>query len=332
MTLSSSERRRKIVSVTITGLVVAAAIWAGISLFTYYQDDPWTRDGRIRADIVQIAPDVGGLVTAIHFDHDQQVHRGDVLFEIDPSRYTIAVNEAKVGLQQAKADLARARFAAQGVEASLAEARREAHRDTGLGELLPSEATEQSQTRARELEAKAGESRAEVSQAEAQLAAARNALDLAQLNLTRTRVLAPVDGYMSDFDLRVGNYVNAGSPVLALVDTSTLRVEGYFEETKLKHIHLGQKASIHAMGEDKLLHGHVISIAAGIKDHDRTGSSDLLPAINPSFSWVRLPQRVPVRIHIDDAPKGLSLISGRTVSVSLDMTGEMASADEGKGK
>ncbi|MBT0669154.1 HlyD family secretion protein [Novosphingobium profundi] len=319
MSLSSSERRRKAVSMAITSLIVLAAIWAGYSLFIYYQDDPWTRDGRIRADIVRIAPDVGGLVTAVHFDHDQRVRRGDVLFEIDPSRYAIALSEAKVGLQQAEADLARARFVVEGSEASLAEARREAARDTGLGELLPSEATQQSQTRARELEASLGQSRAEVAQAQARIAAARNALDLARLNLTRTRVLAPVDGYLSDFDLRVGNYVNAGSPVLALVDTATLRVEGYFEETKLARVHLGQKALIHAMGEERPLHGHVISIAAGIKDHDRTGSSDLLPAINPSFSWVRLPQRVPVRIHIDDAPRDLALISGRTVSVSLAM-------------
>lgn len=322
MSPSSSDRRRKIISMVITGSLVLVSIWAGVSLFTYYQDDPWTRDGRIRADIVQIAPDVGGLVTAIHFDHDQRVKRGDVLFEIDRSRYEIALNEAKVGVQQAKADLEAARFAARSTEANLAEARREARRDTGLGELLPSEATEQSQTRARDLEARLGQSHAQVAQAVAHLAAAHNALDLAQLNLTRTKVVAPVDGYMSDFTLRVGNYVEAGSPVLALVDTSTLRVEGYFEETKLAKIHLGQKASIHAMGEAKPLHGHVTSIAAGIKDHDRTGSPDMLPAINPSFSWVRLPQRIPVRIHIDDAPKDLALISGRTVSVSLDMTGE----------
>ncbi|MED5546454.1 MAG: HlyD family secretion protein [Pseudomonadota bacterium] len=319
MSPSSTERRRKVISMAITGSLVLVSIWAGVSLFRYYQDDPWTRDGRIRADIVQIAPDVGGLVTKVYFDHDDPVKRGDILFEIDPARYTLAVTEAKVAVRQAEADLAAARSAAQGVEASLAEARREERRDTSLSDLLPSETTEQTQTRARELTARAAQAHAAIEQAAARLAAARSALDLAELNLTRTHVVAPVSGYMSDFALRVGNYVSAGSPVLALVDTSTLRVEGYFEETKLAQIHLGQKALIKPMGTEEPMHGHVFSIAAGIKDHDRTDSQDLLPAINPSFSWVRLPQRIPVRIHIDDAPKDLALISGRTVSVSLEL-------------
>lgn len=318
MSLQSSARRQKAVSIAVTGMMALAAILGGKALYTYYQDDPWTRDGRIRADVIRVAPDVAGLVTAIHFDHDQTVHRGDVLFEIDPSRYRLALEEARTGVQQARADLDQARAAVVRAQAGTAEARREATRDRGLGELLPSETIQQSETRAQETTAALAEARAAVEQAEGRLAAARNAENLARLNLSRTKVVAPVDGFMSDMSVRIGNYVSAGSPVLALIDTSTLRVEGYFEETKLPNVRIGQKAVIRVMGEDKTLKGHVFSIARAIEDHDRNGSADLLPAINPSFSWVRLPQRVPVRIRIDNPPPGIALISGRTVSVSLE--------------
>ncbi|MCJ2183264.1 HlyD family secretion protein [Novosphingobium sp. 1949] len=305
-------------SITFTGLMTLAAILGGKAIYNYYQDDPWTRDGRIRADVVRIAPDVAGLVTRIAVDHDQSVHRGQVLFEVDPSRYRLALQEATIGVEQARADLDRARAAQQRAAVTLTEARREDVRDRGLGELIASESAQQSQTKAQEAAADLASSRAAVEQALARLDAARNARDLAQLNLTRTKVLAPSDGYLSEVSVRVGNYVNAGSPVLALVDTSTLRVEGYFEETKLPNVHVGQKAVVHVMGENGTLTGHVYSIARAIEDHDRNASSDMLPAINPSFSWVRLPQRIPVRIHIDHPPRGLALIAGRTVSVSLE--------------
>lgn len=317
MSLQFSARRQQAVSFAVTALMVVAAVIGGKALFTYYQDDPWTRDGRIRADIVRVAPDVAGLVTAVRFDHDQTVHRGDVLFEIDPSRYRLALAEAQTGVQQAVADLDRARSAVTRTKAGLNEARREAKRDRSLGELLASETAQQSETRAQEADAALAEARAAVEQASARLTAARNAEALARLNLSRTRVTAPVNGFMSDVSVRVGNYVSAGSPVLALIDTSTLRVEGYFEETKLPNIRIGQKAVIRVMGENKSLQGHVFSIARGIEDHDRNGSTDLLPAINPSFSWVRLPQRIPVRIRLDNPPPSIALISGRTVSVSL---------------
>lgn len=319
MSLNLSSKQRKAVSYVSTGLMLLAAGLGAKVIYDYYQEDPWTRDGRIRADVVRVAPDVAGLVTAVHFDHDARVHRGDVLFEVDPSRYRIALAEALTGVQQAEADLDRARAVAAGAAAGMAEARREATRDKGLGELLASETADQSQTRAQQASADLGEAKAAVEQAVARLAAARNGVTLARLNLARTRVLAPADGYLSDFALRVGNYVEADEPVLALVDTSTLRVEGYFEETKLPHVRIGQRATIRVMGEDKPLEGHVFSIARAIEDHDRNDSADMLPAINPSFSWVRLPQRIPVRIRLDHPPADVALISGRTVSVSLAM-------------
>jgi multidrug resistance efflux pump len=148
--------------------------------------------------------------------------------------------------------------------------------------------------------------------------AARIARDLARLNLERTRVAAPVDGRLSDVALRAGDYVTPGKAVMALVDTASLRIEGYFEETKLPAVHPGQAATIHLMGEERALHGHVMSIAAAIEDHDRTPSANMLPAINPNFSWVRLAQRVPVRIAIDHPPAGIALIPGRTATVTLE--------------
>ncbi|MEO0032264.1 MAG: hypothetical protein RIS94_2022 [Pseudomonadota bacterium] len=318
MTLPPDSPARKAIGAGVTGLLVLAAIWGGLALLRYYQDDPWTRDGRIRADVVRVASDVSGLVTAVHFDHDQPVHRGDVLFEIDPARYRLALNDAETGVQRAAADLAAAQAGVAGAQATVAEARREAARNRGLGDLVAGETTQQSDAKAIEGEAAVAAASAAVAQARARLEAAHSAVALARLNLSRTRVVAPVDGTLSDVALRVGNYVTAGSPVLALVDTGSLRVEGYFEETKLPSVKIGQRATIRVMGEDTPLHGHVYAIAAAIEDHDRTASSDLLPQINPSFSWVRLPQRVPVRIRLDNPPRNVALIAGRTASVSLD--------------
>lgn len=308
---------RRVLRVGLTLVLLIAALAAARALIGYYQADPWTRDGRIRADIVQVAPDVAGTVTAVFVRHDQPVRAGEVLFQIDPARYDLAVGQAQSQVLQAEAEVVRARSAISRAGVTLAQARREAARNSGLGDLVAGETTEQSRARVGEGEAATAEARAALAAAEARAATARNALDLARLNRARTRVLAPIDGELSDVSLRVGDYVNAGTPVLALIDRASLRVEGYFEETKLPHIRIGQAATIRLMGEDRTLSGHVVSVAGAIEDHDRVGTSRLLPAINPSFSWVRLPQRVPVRIRIDRAPAGIALIAGRTASVTL---------------
>ena len=307
----------KMLRMALTGIVLLAALWAGRALFDYYQADPWTRDGRLRADVAQIAPDVSGLVVAVYATHDQTLRKGDPLFQIDPARYDLALADAQSRIDAAKADQARAAATIARASATLAEARREAGRNHALGDLVAGETAQQSETRARESEASLAEARAQSAEAGARAEAARSALDLARLNRQRTLVRAPVDGRMSDVSLRVGNYVTAGAPVLALVDTASLRVEGYFEETKLPHIHIGQAATVRLMGEDKVLTGHVVSVAAAIEDHDRTNGNRLLPAINPSFSWVRLAQRVPVRIRLDQPPANIALIAGRTASVTL---------------
>jgi multidrug resistance efflux pump len=309
------------IRVTLTALIVVLAVLAGWRLWTHYEADPWTRDGRVRADTVQIAPDVSGLVTGVFVGNDAVVHRGQVLFEIDRPRYQIALGQAQASLTQAEAAQTRTGSGVAKASAELAEAQREAKRNRGLGELVATEITEQSETKVAAAQAALADAQSAVALAQAGVAVARSAHDLAALNLQRTRVLSPVEGRLSDMTLRVGDYVTPGKAVMALVDTASLRIEGYFEETKLPAVHPGQRAIIHLMGEDRVLHGHVMSIATAIEDHDRTASPTLLPAINPNFSWVRLAQRVPVRIAIDNAPADLALIPGRTATVTLDMAG-----------
>jgi RND family efflux transporter MFP subunit len=306
----------------LTGTMVAAAGWASLALWRHYDADPWTRDGRVRAEVVQVAPDVAGLVTRVLVGHDQKVHRGDVLFEIDRPRYQLALSEAEASLVRAQASVQRAAAAITRAQANLAQSRREASRNRGLGNLVAAETTEQSETKQADALASLAEARAAQAEAQAQVLLARQARDLAHLNLERTSVRAPIDGQLSDMSLRPGNYVAPGKPVLALVDSASLRVDGYFEETKLPQLHVGQQATIRLMGEAQVLHGHVTSIAGAIEDHDRTGSPNLLPAINPSFSWVRLAQRVPVRIALDRPPAGVALIAGRTATVTLDKGGQ----------
>jgi multidrug resistance efflux pump len=273
----------------LTLIVVALALVAGRRLWDHYQVEPWTRDGRVRADVVEIAPDVSGLVTDVAVVENQTVKRGQPLFTIDRDRYALALRQAEAGVQ------------AQ--QAALVEARREAARDVQLGDLVAAETTQQSQ--------------AKVDQDQAALAQAMAARDVAALNLSRTVIVAPTDGVLSDLAVRVGDYVSAGKPVLGLIDSSSFRVEGYFEETKLRSIRLGQPVDVRIMGEPGVLRGHVQSIAAGIEDRDRAPGANLLPNVNPTFSWVRLAQRIPVRVTLDRPPADIRLIAGRTATVSV---------------
>ncbi|WER48430.1 HlyD family secretion protein [Cupriavidus sp. WKF15] len=272
-----------------TLVAVAAAVLVLRHLWDYYTAAPWTRDGHVRADIVQIAPDVSGLVTRVLVHDNQQVRRGQVLFEIDRDRYALA-------LEQATANTAALR-------ATLSQARREAARNRSLDGLVAGEVAEQG--------------RARVEQAEAALAQAEAAMRLARLNLQRTSVLSPADGYLNDRLPRLGDYVSTGRPVLSMVDAASFHVEGYFEETKLHRIRIGSPVDVHIMGEPRHLRGHVQSIAAGIEDRDRSAGSNLLPNVNPTFNWVRLAQRVPVRITLDTVPPDVRLVSGRTATVSV---------------
>ena len=269
--------------------IVAAGAWAGYGLWQHYREAPWTRDGRVRADVVQIAPDVSGIVERIAVHDNQEVHKGDLLFSIDAAR-------ARIALAQAEASV-------RGLRSQIAQAGREDRRNHALGELVPAEAGEQSGQKLEQLNAS--------------LAQAVAAVDNAKVNLARTRVLAPVDGWVTNLDLRPGAYATTGRPVVAVVDKGSIHVLGYFEETKIARVHVGDAVRVRLIGETQPLHGHVDSIAAGIEDRERSASSNLLANVNPTFNWVRLAQRIPVRVRLDTRPEDQRLIMGRTASVEI---------------
>jgi RND family efflux transporter MFP subunit len=274
----------------LTAIAVVAALAVGRELWVYYMESPWTRDGRVRADVVQVAPDVSGFVTEVMVKDNQKVHRGDVLFRIDRARFALA-------LQQADAAVA-------GHRATLDQTNADLKRYSALTTDAVSQ-QKQEQVLAAQLQAKAAYDQVVADRA------------VAQLNLDRSDVRASVNGTISNMDLRPGAYVTAGKGVMALVDTDTLHVEGYFEETKLARIHAGERVRIRLMGEPVRLTGHVESIAAGIEDRDRADGANLLANVNPTFSWVRLAQRVPVRIVLDQLPDHIALVAGRSATVEV---------------
>lgn len=294
--------------VVVTTVVVIAALIALRYLWERYERDPWTRDGRVRADIVQVAPDVSGLVTDVFIHDNQIVHKGQPLFVIDLPRFQLAMRQAEAALasQQALVD-----------EATL-----EDTRNRKLGNLVSTEILQQGATR--------------LAQAQAALAGALVARDIAKLNLDRTTVVASVNGALTNVELRPGDYAAAGRPVFALIDSDSLHVDGYFEETKLPRIHVGDRVSVLMMGEPRLLYGRVESIAGGIEDRERGPSANLLPNVSPTFNWVRLAQRVPVRVVLDQPPSDVRLIAGRTATVSVleqdkkQQAPEKRAADQGR--
>ncbi|GJD55377.1 efflux RND transporter periplasmic adaptor subunit [Methylobacterium dankookense] len=277
----------------VTLAAVALAILVGLSLWDYYMEAPWTRDGRVRADVVGVAPDVSGLVTEVLVRDNQSVKRGDVLFRIDPDRFTLALRQAeaivegkKASAEQAAADYARY---AKLSDAAVSQQKVEA-------------------ARAADLEAKAAYDQAVADR------------DLAQLNLARSAVRASVNGRITNMELRPGAYVTTGRGVMALIDADTLRVEGYFEETKLPRIRVGDRATIRLMGDGTVLAGHVESIAGGIEDRERSQGANLLASVNPTFAWVRLAQRIPVRIRLEPGADEARLVAGRTATVAIGDT------------
>ena len=283
----------------VTAVTVFAAVVVGAQLWQYYMDAPWTRDGRVRADVVSVAPDVSGLVTEVLVHDNQPVRRGDVLFRIDRDRFVLAVQQGDAAVASRKAALVLA-TANLGRYQQLSDA-------VVTKEKREEEVSTQQQVQAAFQQAQADR-------------------DVARLNLKRSEVLASVDGTITNMDLRPGTYVAAGHGVMALVDRDTLHVDGYFEETKLPNIHIGDPVRVRLMGESRDLAGHVESVATGIEDRERGASSNLLANINPSFTWVRLAQRVPVRITLDHVPDDVLLITGRTASVTVEAKPEKQAA------
>ena len=275
----------------LTLAVVVVAIFAGMRVWGYYMNDPWTRDGRVRADVVGLAPDVSGLVAEVLVHDNQPVKQGDVLFRLDLARFQFAVMQADA---EVKSHLA-----------ALEEAQRENNRYHSLTNV------EVSQEKQQQTQSAAEEAAAAYQQALADRG-------VAQLNLDRATIKATVNGIVTNFELRPGDYVTAGHAVTALVDTDSLHVDGYFEETKLPRIRVGDAAQVQLMGDNQWLAGHVESIAGGIADRDRSSDNSLLADVNPTFNWVRLAQRIPVRIVLDKTPDAIRLIPGRTATVRIE--------------
>jgi multidrug resistance efflux pump len=275
--------------ISITLITVAIAIVAFMQLWQHYEVEPWTRDGRVKTNVVQVAPDVTGQVTGVYVRDNQPVKAGQVLFEIDRARFELALRQAQASEQAQRT--------------ALAQAQKEARRDAQLRDLVSQETREQGV--------------AKVEQIRATLEQAVVNRDVAKLNLERTRVVSAVNGYVTNLDLQVGAYATAGHPVLALVDRNAFYIEGYFEETKLQKIHVGDRVQVLLMGQNQPIAGHVDSFAEGISDRDRSVGSNLLPNINPTFNWVRLAQRIPVRIALDRVPQDVRLVAGQTATVEV---------------
>jgi multidrug resistance efflux pump len=278
---------KRIIRPVATLAIAAAATLVIRWMWVHYELAPWTRDARVRADVVSVAPDESGWVAHVSVIDNQTVHKGDPLFSLDAARYEIALRHAVATVRRQ--------------QAILAEARREARRNDRLADLVSHENREQSEAR--------------VAEAAADLALGLADVATARLNLERATVRAPVNGVVTNLQLRPGDYMTVGREALALVDSDSLHIDGYFEETKLSRIHVGDRVSLRLMGESKLVYGHVESIAPAIDDRERTPTENLVANVNPTFNWVRLAQRVPVRIQLDSADSGVRLIAGRTVTV-----------------
>jgi len=287
---------RSVIRVAVTVATVAVAAFAGWQFWTYYLLSPWTRDARVLADVLRVAPDVSGLISTIHVRDNQTVQKGDLLFEIDPERFQAALN------------LARADVAMKAEAAALAQenARRfqTLQREDSPGFSI--EAGESMQTRAAE--------------AAAALRVAQAELTIAEINMRRSRVHAAVGGYVTNLTAVAGDFATAGQGVLAIVDSSSFYVYGYFMETKVPQIRVGAPAKVELMAGNVVLDGVVEGMARAIANPD--DAAGLLARVDPQFSWIRLAQRLPVRIKLETLPPDVRLAAGMSATVVIKPAGE----------
>ena len=273
-----------------TLVIFAAAIMVGWLLWNYYMQSPWTRDGKVRAEQVSITPQVSGTITQLNIEDNQFVKAGTVLFTIDATPYHIAQLNAEAQLAQSQSELSKAS--------------NEANRRKNLPRNYIS---------AEDMDT----ANINVKAAQAAVKAAEATVEQAKWQISQTTVTAPVDGWVTNLSTRTGNYATSGQPVFALVDSHSFYVVGYFEETKLRHIHPGDLAEIVLYSGNVPLSGKVQSIGRAIYDQSVESDSDLVADIKPNVPWVRLAQRVPVRIQLNQIPQGITLVSGTTCTVSI---------------
>ncbi|PTO95080.1 efflux transporter periplasmic adaptor subunit [Vibrio sp. 10N.286.48.B8] len=278
----------------ITLLLVVAASSVVYSYYQSYSSTPWTRDGQISAYIVSITPRVTGQVTKLHIEDNSQVAKGDLLFEIDPSIYQAAYNKALAAQKQARA--------------LLAKAKNEEQRALNLEKRTPGAMpvlTLNNLNNAVETNA-------------ANVALAKANVEEAHLNLEYTKVYAPTNGYITNLNLREGSQVVANTPVVALIDEDSFWIEGYFKETDLVNVGPNDKAVVTLMMHNDIqLEGHIKSIGFGIATQDGSTGNDLLPNVTPNFQWIRLAQRIPIKVELDNVPEDLQLRVGMTASLKI---------------
>ena len=277
--------------ILLTLVIVAIAVAAGAWLWHYYLYTPWTRDARVHAEVVTIAPDVSGWVRTLEVVDTDHVAQGDTLFEIDNTRYQAAVDSAQATVDHRQATL----------ELSRAEENR--RNQLSNNRAISAENQQIAQINSRI-------AAADLQQAQAELASA-------QLDLARTQITAPVSGHILNVHLTAGTYANRGTPVMALIADNSFYVVGYFEETKMTSIDMGDPVDVILMNGDTHLAGRVAGIGRGIADINTTLNQQLLPQVEPTFSWVRLAQRIPVRIALEDVPDDTLLSVGMTATVRV---------------
>jgi multidrug resistance efflux pump len=289
---SESSKRMRIVPFVITLVSTGLAAWLGWTMWTAYMGTPWTRDGMVRAYVVTMAPEVAGRIVQLPVADNQFVHKGDLLLVIDPTNYRIALKLSEAAVKQTKA--------------TADNAQREAERRLKLKD-EDAVSLEQQQTFV---------ANAIVAQAQYEQAAATR--DQATVNLERTQIHSPVNGRVTNLVAQLGDYTSVGKNLISIVNTDSFWVDAYFEETKLASIREGNPALIKLMSYSEIVRGEVDSVARGIKVSNAQADPQGLADVNPIFTWVRLAQRVPVRIRIAEVPDGVRLIAGMTATVEVD--------------
>jgi multidrug resistance efflux pump len=334
--------------VLITLVTAAAAALLGWAMWGAYMGTPWTRDGTVRAYVVALAPEVAGRIVELHVADNKYVRKGDLLMVIDPTNYEIAVRQGEAAVQQAQASVQsneaqvmvqQAQISANHAlldqaQAGLVFAQQQALRyqdlaQKGAGTVQNAQqftsqlsqqqsAVRSSQANLQLAERQIESLKAQRMSAEASVAQAEAQLHQAQVNLQRTRILSPVDGYVTNLLAQLGDFVNVGVNTISLVDAHSFWIDGYFEETNLVKVGVGDPAQIRLMGHSDIIRGHVDGVARAINVANAQPNSQGVASVNPIFTWVRLAQRIPVRIHIDEVPPAILLTAGMTATVEVN--------------
>jgi len=280
-----------LVPLLLTGFAVLAAAAMMWAMWQAYMASPWTRDATVRVYVVTLAPEVAGRIVELPMADDQFVHKGDLLMVIDPTNYAIAVSSAQAQVDQAKVNMENDQVKAQRREELTTLSTSVEQKQTYITAAIASAASYQS--------------------AVAQLAQAR-------VNLRRTRIVSPVNGWVTNLQAQLGDYATVGTRNISVVNADSFWVDGYFEETNVQTIQDGDPARIRLMGSRAPLQGHVEGVSHAINISNAQADSAGLAQVNPVFTWVRLAQRIPVRIHLDDVPPGVRLVAGQTATVQID--------------